>query len=94
MTEYEFEPKRLTVKRGATLTVAKRRRDRPQPHVEQGPNPRGSQSWPAPSSFLPGRSETLRRRPSARPLHDGLHGPGPRELGMVGTLQGPLTPGP
>ena len=87
MTEYEFLPNRLTVKRGATINVANEGQIAHNLTVEQGPNPRRqSKELAGTSSFLPGRSETLRLDLQPGRYVIACTVPGHRELGMVGFL--------
>jgi uncharacterized cupredoxin-like copper-binding protein len=87
MTEYEFLPNRLTVKRGTEINVANDGQIAHNLTVEQGPNPRRqSRELAGTSSFLPGRSEKLELdlRPGRYVMACTV--PGHRELGMVGFL--------
>ncbi len=76
MTEYEYQPRNVTVRSRRSDPRHQRGPDRAQPEDRARSRPAGGDraSWPGTDSFLPGDSETLCRRPAARPLRDGLHG--------------------
>jgi uncharacterized cupredoxin-like copper-binding protein len=88
MTEYEFEPKQLTVRRGAEITVSNVGQIAHNLKIEQGPNPRRqSKELAGTSSFLPGRSERLKVDLRRGRYVMACTVPGHRELGMVGSIR-------
>lgn len=87
MTEYEFQPNRLTVGRGNRITVQNAGQIAHNLTVEHGPNPRRqSKELAGTSTFLPGRSETLKLDLEPGTYVIACTVPGHRELGMVGSL--------
>ena len=87
MKEYQFIPSKVTVRRGATLTVANAGNIAHNLTVERGPDPKKeSARLIGTSSFLPGKSQRLRvgLRPGRYAIVCTV--PGHRQLGMVGTL--------
>jgi plastocyanin len=87
MTEYEFEPSRLTVRRGTEITVENDGQIAHNLTIEQGSNPRRqSKELAGTSSFLPGRSEGLKVDLAPGRYVMACTVPGHRELGMVGSI--------
>ena len=87
MTDYEFHPRDVKVRRGETLTVLNDGGIAHNLKVERGPNPRKTTDELAgTSSFLKGDSEPLRidLPPGRYVLVCTV--PGHREIGMTGTL--------
>jgi uncharacterized cupredoxin-like copper-binding protein len=88
MTEYQFEPSNLTVRRGTDLAVDNVGQIAHNLTIERGPNPRKqSAKLTGTSSFLPGRSERLKIDLKPGRYVMACTVPGHRELGMVGTLR-------
>jgi plastocyanin len=87
MTEYEFDPSRLTVRHGTAITVTNVGEIAHNLTVERGPDPREqSTELAGTSSFLPGRSKELKLELAAGRYVMVCTVPGHRQLGMVGTL--------
>jgi plastocyanin len=87
MTEYEFQPNRLTVTRGTRIAVENDGQIAHNLTVENGPNPRRqSKELAGTSTFLPGRSEELKLDLEPGTYVIACTVPGHRELGMVGSL--------
>lgn len=87
MTEYEYQPNRLTVRRGTRIAVENDGQIAHNLTVEQGPNPRRqSKELAGTSTFLPGRSEALKLDLEPGTYVIACTVPGHRELGMVGSL--------
>jgi uncharacterized cupredoxin-like copper-binding protein len=87
MTEYEFQPERLSVRSGAELSVDNVGQIAHNLTVERGPNPRRqSQELAGTDTFLPGRSERLKVDLKPGRYVMACTVPGHRELGMVGTI--------
>jgi uncharacterized cupredoxin-like copper-binding protein len=87
--DFHFEPKRLTVRRGATLAVVN---DGDVAHnltIEQGSNPRTqTDALAGTGSFLPGRRVDLRvNLPAGRTYAFACTVPGHRDLGLYGTVR-------
>ena len=87
MTEYEFRPSRLTVRRGTEITVVNDGQIAHNLTIEQGRNPRKqSKELAGTSSFLPGRSKHLKVDLEPGRYVMACTVPGHRELGMVGFI--------
>jgi uncharacterized cupredoxin-like copper-binding protein len=89
ITDFRFEPKHLTVRRGQTLAV---RNDGEIAHnltIEEGASPRErSDPVAGTGSFLPGRRVLLRVAvPAGRTYSLACTVPGHRDLGLFGTLR-------
>ena len=87
--DFHFEPKHLTVRRGATLAVTN---DGDVAHnltIEQGSNPRKqTDALAGTGSFLPGRRVDLRvDLPAGRTYAFACTVPGHRDLGLYGTVR-------
>jgi plastocyanin len=87
--DFHFEPKHLTVRRGATLAVVN---DGDVAHnltIERGSNPRQqSDALAGTGSFLPGRRVDLRvDLPAGRTYAFACTVPGHRDLGLYGTVR-------
>ncbi len=87
--DFHFEPKHLTVRRGATLAVIN---DGDVAHnltIEQGSNPRKqTDALAGTGSFLPGRRVDLRvDLPAGRTYAFACTVPGHRDLGLYGTVR-------
>ncbi len=87
--DYEFEPKHLTVRRGATLAVVNDGEVAHNLTIERGSNPRAdSDALIGTGSFLPGRRVALRvDLPGGRTYAFACTVPGHRDLGMYGTVR-------
>jgi plastocyanin len=87
MTDYEYRPRDLRVRRGQTLTVVNEGGIAHNLTIERGPNPRQETDRLAGTdSFLKGDREELRVDLSPGQYVTVCTVPGHRELGMVGTL--------
>jgi uncharacterized cupredoxin-like copper-binding protein len=87
--DYEFEPKHLTVRRGATLAVANDGEVAHNLTIERGSNPRQpGDALAGTGSFLPGRRVELRVDvPAGRTYAFACTVPGHRGLGLYGTVR-------
>jgi plastocyanin len=87
--DYEFEPKHLTVRRGATLAVVNDGEVAHNLTIERGSDPRAdSDALVGTGSFLPGRRADLRvDLPAGRTYAFACTVPGHRDLGMYGTVR-------
>jgi plastocyanin len=87
MTDYEYHPRDLRVRRGQTVTVVNEGGIAHNLTIERGPNPRDETDRLAGTdSFLKGDSEQLRVDLTPGRYVMVCTVPGHRELGMVGTL--------
>lgn len=87
MTDYEYHPRDLRVRRGQTVTVVNEGGIAHNLTIERGPNPRQETGRLAGTdSFLKGDSEQLRVDLTPGRYVMVCTVPGHRELGMVGTL--------
>jgi plastocyanin len=87
MTDYEFHPSDLRVRRGQTLTVVNDGGIAHNLTIEKGPNPRDeTDKLGGTSSFLKGDSEELRVDLAPGRYAMVCTVPGHRELGMTGTF--------
>jgi uncharacterized cupredoxin-like copper-binding protein len=88
MTDYEFDPRELTVARGAAIRVTNEGQIAHNLKIERGPDPKvRTRELAGTDSFLPGDSETLTVN-----LPRGRYAmvctvPGHRELGMTGEVR-------
>jgi plastocyanin len=88
MSEYEFQPRNVTVDRGATVRVTNEGEIAHNLKIERGPDPnKETQELAGTDSFLPGDNETL-----TVDLAPGRYAmvctvPGHRELGMTGQIR-------
>jgi plastocyanin len=87
--DFHFEPKHLTIRRGATLAVVN---DGDVAHnltIEEGSNPRQqTDALAGTGSFLPGRRVDLRvDLPAGRTYAFACTVPGHRDLGLYGTVR-------
>jgi uncharacterized cupredoxin-like copper-binding protein len=87
--DYEFDPKHLTVRRGATLAVTNDGEIAHNLTIEQGSSPREpSDALTGTGSFLPGRTVDLRvDLPPGRTYSLACTVPGHRDLGLFGTIE-------
>jgi plastocyanin len=87
MTDYEFHPRDVRVRRGQSITVLNEGGIAHNLKVERGPDPREeTDELAGTSSFLKGDSEQLRIDLPPRRYVLVCSVPGHRELGMFGTL--------
>jgi uncharacterized cupredoxin-like copper-binding protein len=87
MTEYEFSPSDLTIRRGGTITVSNDGQISHDLTVEQGPNPNEeTKKLAGTPDFLPGKSERLTVDLKAGKYAIVCRVPGHRQQGMTGTL--------
>jgi plastocyanin len=87
MTDYEFHPRDVRVRRGQTLTVLNEGGIAHNLKVERGPNPRQeTDELAGTSSFLKGDSERLRLDLPPGRYVMVCTVPGHREIGMTGTI--------
>ena len=88
MTEYEFEPRDVTVAPGATIRVTNEGEIAHNLKVERGPDPKDeTQELAGTDSFLPGDGETLEVKLPRGRYAMACTVPGHRELGMTGTFR-------
>jgi uncharacterized cupredoxin-like copper-binding protein len=88
MTDYEFHPRDVRVRRGEILTVVNEGGIAHNLAVERGPNPRKeTDELIGTSSFLKGDSEELKVNLAPGRYAMVCTVPGHRELGMVGTFR-------
>jgi plastocyanin len=87
MSDYEFHPRDVHVRRGQTLTVVNEGGIAHNLAIERGPNPRHeTDKLAGTSSFLKGDSEKLTVNLAPGRYAMVCTVPGHRELGMVGTF--------
>jgi plastocyanin len=87
MTDYEYHPSDLQVRRGQTIAVVNEGGIAHNLKVERGPNPREqSDELAGTSSFLKGDSERLRLDLPPGRYVMVCTVPGHREIGMTGTI--------
>jgi plastocyanin len=87
MTDYAYDPRAVTVRRGHSITVVNDGGIAHNLKVEKGPDGRRETTeLTGTDSFLPGDSEDLRLDLPAGRYAMVCTVPGHRELGMVGTL--------
>lgn len=88
MTEYEYQPRNVTVPRGAAIRVTNEGQIAHNLRIERGPDPRQeTRDLAGTDSFLPGDSETFAVELPAGRYAMVCTVPGHRELGMTGTLR-------
>ena len=88
MSDYEFEPRNVTVAPGATIRVTNEGQIAHNLKIERGPDPKDeTQELAGTDSFLPGDSETLEVKLPRGRYAMACTVPGHRELGMTGTFR-------
>jgi plastocyanin len=88
MSEYEFQPRNVTVDRGATVRVTNEGEIAHNLKIERGPDPnKETQELAGTDSFLPGDSETLKVDLAPGRYAMVCTVPGHRELGMTGQIR-------